>query len=269
MSTMRHRLKCCAIVAVRNEQIHIRRAVRDFARDGIDVVVIDNDSTDGTRRICEELLGHGVLRLERLPWGGAFDLSAQLEAKQRVIRSLHHDWIIHADADEVLQSNVEGEALLEGIARADRSGCNAVNFEEFVFLPPAGEQPDTSRYTESFLHYYFHEPRPGRLMRAWRRTDALSNEGSGGHVLEGDVRLFPENFVLRHYMVLSEVHAREKYGMRVFASSDVAKGWHRRRMSIDPSTLRLPPEGQLLRLPHAGSRSFDRSTPRASHFWEW
>ena len=110
-------ITCVAILCVRNEASHIQRAVSSFIDQGIDVVIIDHDSTDNTKEKCERFKGRGVLSVEHMPWTGAFDLTDQLEMKQRISETLGHDWIIHADADEWFQSPIQGESLLEGINR--------------------------------------------------------------------------------------------------------------------------------------------------------
>ena len=59
-----------------------------FIEQGIDVVVIDNDSTDGTVGICREFLGKGLLFIDQVAWTGRFNLSGQLEAKRRIVAQL-------------------------------------------------------------------------------------------------------------------------------------------------------------------------------------
>ena len=231
-------VRCAAVLCVRNERAHIRRAIADFVGQGIDVAIIDHDSSDGTREICEEFLGAGVLAVEPLAWAGAFDLTAQLQAKQELVDRLDHDWLIHADADEWLQSPVPGETLLEGIERLDASGCDAINFEEFVFLPDDGGIREPLDCRREFLDYYFFAPGERRLMRAWRHRMGYSNLGSGGHQLSGsEPKVAGQNFILRHYPVLSQAHAIEKYAHRKFADADIAKGWHHNRMGLDGERL--------------------------------
>jgi glycosyltransferase involved in cell wall biosynthesis len=133
-------MSAVALVCVRNEALHLRACVGDFVRQGVDVILIDNDSTDGSiAAIREEFLGKGLLSIERLPWRGAFSLTEQLAVKKKLIESVTHDWIIHADADEWLQAPPEYGSLMEGIRAADGDGFNCINFLEFVFLPRPGE----------------------------------------------------------------------------------------------------------------------------------
>ncbi len=263
-------LRCAAVLCVRNERAQVRRAITDFVEQGIDVAIIDHESSDGTREICAEFLGKGVLAVESLAWAGAFDLTAQLQAKQDLASRLDHDWLIHADADEWLQSPVPGETLLGGIERLDASGFDAVNFEEFVFLPGNGGIHEPSDCRREFLDYYFFAPGKSRLMRAWRHRKGYTNVDSGGHKLAGgEPSIAGQNFILRHYPVLSQAHAIEKYGSRKFADADLDKGWHHNRLGLDAARLRLPDPCELKHLPDSRSVDFDRSEPRTTHYWDW
>jgi glycosyltransferase involved in cell wall biosynthesis len=85
---------------VRNEVIHIRRCIEHLVDSGLEVYLIGNESTDGTREIASEFLGRGLIGIENLPWAMEFSLSDQLRAKQRVFAALDHDWIVHADAGD-------------------------------------------------------------------------------------------------------------------------------------------------------------------------
>ena len=264
----RGRLRCAAIVCVRNEQFHLPRVLGQLIDAGIDVAIIDHGSTDDSVSICERLLGRGVVSIDNLPWTGVYDQVAQLSAKAAVAARLDHDWLVHTDADEWLHTRRAGESLLEGIERADAQGFTAVNFEEFVFLPdPVGASLYDLRRS---LRYYYFAPGPNRLMRAWRRDSGLDNINSGGHVLAGEgLRLFPESFVLRHYIVASQQHAIDKYVGRCFAQSDIDKGWHGNRLRLRPDDMRLPKPEALCQLEDWKSTNFDFSRPKALHFWHW
>jgi len=263
-------ISCAAILAVRNEARHIHRILSEFIGQGIDVVVIDNDSTDETTTICRQYLGKGVLFMERVAWTGCFDLSAQLAAKKAVAARLDHDWLIHTDADEWMQSPRPGETLLDGIRRVSAQGYNAINFEEFVFLPVNDGSKPGIHYEREMCHYYFFEPRKNRLMRAWQRNADLSNRASGGHRLAGDkLNVSAEPFVLRHYIALSQQDALNKYLGRAFSATDLSKNWHGNRLALTKEQLRLPRKERLKKLPEWDSREFDRTDPKRKHFWEW
>lgn len=262
-------LRCVAILCVRNEELHIGRALDDLVGQGIDVAVIDHASTDRTREICLGYEGRGLVALEDLDWDGTYDQTAQLRAKMALVEKLDHDWVIHADADEWMHTRNPGETLLEGIRRIDKD-YNAINFEEFVFLPPPDGVDSSADYKQGLLDYYFFAPSKHRLMRAWKRSARLDNVNSGGHMLVGDeIKLAPEEFVLRHYIVLSQAQAIAKYSRRVFAPADLERGWHGNRLGLVPERLRLPSSDVLQRLRAWDSVELDRSQPKSRHFWDW
>ncbi len=261
---------CAAIICVRNEEKHIRRAITDFISQNIDVVVIDNGSTDSTVNICSEFLNKGLLFIKDMPWEGAFNLSQQLQIKNEIMNSLHHDWVIHADADEWIHSNVEGESLLDGITRIEKNGFDVINLEEFVFLPAQDKKHNLNNIKEEFLDYYYFSPSKHRLMRIWKRSLGYSNFESGGHKLnDKNCNIFPESFILRHYIVLSHDYAAKKYLPRVFAECDLEKSWHGNRLNLTLEKLKLPPSEKLKQLNRWDCFNFDFSDPKKEHYWEW
>jgi glycosyltransferase involved in cell wall biosynthesis len=263
-------LSAVAILCIRNEAVHIRRCLESLIGEGLEIILIDNDSTDQTRSIAAEFLGRGLLSIERLPWRGAFSLSDQLACKATIVNHVPHDWIVHIDADEWLSSPQTGQSLVEGIAWADGTGANCINFDEFVFIPTHEQNFGGDHYHRKMLGYYFFQPTYPRLLRAWKRSAGLNNERSGGHSLSGlDVRRFEHDFILRHYIVLGEEQAKSKYVERRFSAEDRAKGWHGNRVNITEDNLILPPAANLTWLPEWESKAFAKEPIRTRHFWEW
>ena len=80
-----------------------------------------------------------IVYQSRLPYRGVFSLTEQLEAKAEAYRRIESDWFIHQDADEILESPHAKGSLREGIERVAAEGWNVINFDEFVFVPPMGE----------------------------------------------------------------------------------------------------------------------------------
>jgi glycosyltransferase involved in cell wall biosynthesis len=267
-------LRIAAFIAVRNGADHLRRTLPHLARNGIDAVVIDNQSSDGVREIVDQHNRSGrVAALEELAFDGRFDLSRQLEAKARLIEASSADWVIHLDVDEMPHSCQDGESLAAAIGRADAAGYNAINFEEFVFLPvglPAAAMEPHGHSYFPFSHYYFYEPHELRLVRAWRRDGGFSNIPDGGHRLTGNnLRVSPENLVLRHYLFLSQDHAYRKYRQRRYSEDELARGWHGNRVDVSRRQLLFPSTKELHALRRVDQHALDRSRPRTQHYWEW
>lgn len=262
--------KVLAIVCVKNEAIHIRRCLRQLIEEGVDVVLIDDGSTDQSVDIAKTFLGRGLVRIKTLPGTVEFSLSDQLRAKHEVVAETDYDWYVHVDADEWLCSSLKGQSLYEGIVEADAAGYTAINFHELVFVPLPGEDFFVEDYASRMLNYYFFQPSYPRLNRAWSRQANLQRANFGGHLLYGnDLRLFPRDFFLRHYIALSENHAQEKYLGRRYSDEDIERGWHGKRMAITPENLRFKRVPGLFRLDDPAKHSFDLSMPIRHHFWEW
>lgn len=126
-----------------------------------------------------------------------------------------------------------------------------------------------SSYEERMLHYYYFAPEQIRLMRAWKKTDSLSNNQSGGHRLSGELWLAPDLFILRHYICLTQTHIIRKYSQRKFSNEDLAKGWHNNRLNLTSNRLTLPHFARLQSLPDWQSKAFNKKKPFRQHYWDW
>ena len=257
----------CAIVCVRNERGYLDGLIKNLRGQGIDIVFIDNASTDGSREIIDGHVGSSVLRVLDLAYKGSFSLSDQLQAKAGVEKTLKHDWIMHVDADEIHHASSDNISLVDVARRADKGGYNAINFEEFVFLPQLGQ--DTS-HLETLRYYYF-APLFHRLVRLYRRGQGLDNRAGAGHRVNGNPIIYPQNQVLRHYIALDQSHLIKKYLGRVFDETELRKGWHRNRVGLTEEMLSLRrfEDDMFDYLPTRDSRAFLRNRPRNRHFWSW
>jgi glycosyltransferase involved in cell wall biosynthesis len=266
-------MRAVAVVVVRNGELHVRRCISDLIANNIEVVLIDHASDDQSVKIARKFLGRGLLSIEHLPWSGLFSLRSQLEAKAQVVGTLPHEWVLHVDVDEWLCAPWQHTTLFDAIRRVDAAGFNCINFDEMTFVAWPHEdfcQPD---YAQQMTTYYFFEPNRLRLMRAWRRATGLSNVELAGHGMTGPIKVFPINFVLRHYLALSSEYVFRKYADRVFAPEELALGWHNspevRRIGITRQMCMLRPSRHLKTLRSSSSFDFDRTDPASTHYWQW
>lgn len=264
-------LRITAFIGVRNQVDYLRRTIPYLLQNGIGIVLIDNGSNDGVRSLAEKYQVSGAdISFKHLPFKGHFDLRQQLEEKSKLIAGSDADWVMHLDADEMPHSRCDHEALSAALIRADQAGYNAIDFDEFVFLPIRPVGIDSKQLLFPFSHYYLFKPSVPRLMRAWRRDSGLTNVTSGGHMLEGDtLKLSPESLILRHYPFLSQEHAYTKYAKRQFSALELSLGWHSNRIGIETSRFEFPSPEELQLLHDVGSHKLDYSRPRRLHYWEW
>lgn len=264
---MRSSLRIVALLAVRNESLYLARCLEHLYQQGIETCIIDNESIDDSLRIAKSFLGRGVFRIESIPYKGFFDWTALLSMKEQLAQEIDADWFIHHDADEIREAPLPYATLREGIEAADHAGYNAINFDEFVFLPSSlSEVFENTDYVETMRNYYFFEPAPLRRLNAWKKlAHNVCIVESGGHCVNFEGRrVFPENFILRHYIALSAAHIVKKYGEeRVYSKQEVEeKGWHGLRATFSASKVRLP-DSHRLKSVDAGF--WDKSDPWPAH----
>lgn len=95
-------MKLSAVITTRNEEDNIANCIRAFdaVRDAVEIIVVDNASTDGTQRLAREL---GAQVYEKGP-----ERSAQRNFGWRHAAA---DWIVVLDADMILPQDLVDEIL--------------------------------------------------------------------------------------------------------------------------------------------------------------
>ena len=171
-------MRVVALLATYNEERFVGACIEHLERQGIETYLIDNESTDATVEIAArfELAG-----LETAPRHGVYSWRPLLERKEALAETLDADWFVHLDADETRLPPRSSLTLAEAIAEVDALGYNAVDFQEFTFVPTI-EAPDHDhpRFQETMHHYYAYSPgppgsperleTPGRARRPRRRA---------------------------------------------------------------------------------------------------
>ena len=95
-------MKLSVVITTRNEEANIANCVHAFdaVRDDVEIIVVDNASTDATKRIAAEL---GAKVLDKGP-----ERSAQRNLGWRTATA---DWVVVLDADMILPQETIGEIL--------------------------------------------------------------------------------------------------------------------------------------------------------------
>ncbi len=269
------KLNILAILAFRNEERYLFQTLPKLAEDGINLAVINNDSSDRSEDALAmyQDMGGRILHYYRQSFSGFFNLSEQLAIKRQIYNQSYADWVIHIDADEILESSIENETLRDAIERADSDGYEAINFNEFVFVPTV-EEPnhDSSTFLNTMTRYYFFEPSKQRLLRAWKTGRGIIQSGGGHKLIREDksrpILIYPRDLQLRHYIVLSQEHANSKYSQRRFHPVDIEKGWHGNRIGL-PLCVQLPRCSELECTQGRNKKALHMANPKTLHFWQW
>jgi glycosyltransferase involved in cell wall biosynthesis len=264
-------MRIVAVLVVRNERPYLGNCLSHLIDNGLDFVIVDNDSSDGTAALLrQEPFARHMVGYQHVPYAGVFDWAGLLQAREAAARAVEADWVLFVSADEIMHSYVAGETLAAAITRIDAAGYEVIDFNEFVFLPIDGDYVVDAPGPQPLRYHYFFEPSRPRLMRARKRSLAVSHQDSGGHVLSGaPFRLAPETFALRHYIFRDQAHAFRKYAERVFPREEVAIGWHINRVDQPVARFTLPPASLLDCLASPEDRDLSHANPRPRHFWQW
>jgi glycosyltransferase involved in cell wall biosynthesis len=229
-----------AIMTAFNEGDVIHHAIGALVAEGVEVYLIDNCSTDDTVEQASAWLGRGLRHVERYPddAGGSERTRSEyvwrelLTRVEQVAAEQDADWYVFVNADEFRESPWPDLTLAEAIGFADSLGYSAINFELFDFQPvDDGFEPGT----DVREHMRMYEPDAAHYnvlqIKGWRAQEGpVQVARSGGHDISfPGRRLFPVNFILRHYGLRGETHGRRKVfqeRMPRFAAEERAGGWH-------------------------------------------
>ena len=253
------------MICLRNGGLYLRRCLDHLVTQGVRTCIIDNGSTDASLAIAESYRGRGVVHIDQLPFDGVFRLTEILRRKERLVGELEADWFMHYDVDEVREAPRPWGTLAEAIAAVDGQGYNAVNFEEFVFMPGEGEGFEGRDFVAEMRHYYYFCPQEWYRVNAWKNVGPVDLVTHFGHRVEfPGRRVCPQSFILRHYIALSRRHALTKYGARVHDAERLRRtSWSSPRVAFRPSNLKLPERIQLKE--YRGDNVWDTSEPWSHH----
>jgi glycosyltransferase involved in cell wall biosynthesis len=224
-----------AIIAAYNEGDIISSVVEHLIENGVEVYLIDNHSTDDTVEQARRWLGRGVVEIETFPPdaddGSHFDWGAILRRKEELAKTLGADWFIHHDADEIREAPWPGVRLRDAIRWVDVLGYNCIDFRVLNF-PPIDDGFRKGMDPKAYFRYW---QQPGEFdeiqIKAWKSGPApIALAPWGGHQVRfRDRKVFPIQFLLRHYPIRSQSHGEQKvFAERKdrFLDRERVKGWH-------------------------------------------
>jgi len=224
-----------AIMTAYNEEDIVGFSVGALLAEGVEVHLIDNWSTDRTLERARAVGHLGRFSWERFPPDApdpTWRWSALLDRVDEVAAASHADWCIHHDADERRSAPWPGVSLRDALHVVRQRGFNAVDHTLLNFWPVddgyrSGHDPE-----RHFRHFSF-----GDLAGHFVQIKAWKNQGetvrlaaSGGHSVEiRDRRVFPYNFLIKHYPIRSQAQGERKvFRDRVprWDPGERARGWH-------------------------------------------
>lgn len=208
-------MKVIGMIPIFNDEDVIEEVIEHLISQGIQIVILDNGSTDSSYKICEKFLDHGVLDLKQ------FSTPTFIYHEPSIRRMLYDmaiaqspDWVIANDSDEILESNDQRFTLKESIEKANLEGCNMIQFNRFDFYI-TDDDNESVKSTKDKLRYYSYYG--DYIYRAWKYFPGI-RVGYNPHLPvypDGyQYKIYLNKFVLRHYPFRSREQVKKKLSDR-------------------------------------------------------
>jgi glycosyltransferase involved in cell wall biosynthesis len=256
--------KIVAIMRVYNEADILEQTIRYMGEQGIPLVIVDEESNDGSLEIERAFLGKGVLEVRTLHPSPYHELKDQLKEAYELALQYSPDWIVSDDADEFLESPYPNTTLREGIGIVDALGFNLIQFNCFDFCLTEKDFQSTVPDVRKRLKYYTYHS--DYYFRAWKHypgTDLLSRGGHKPIFPDGVEERIPSiKFVNRHYRFRSLQHAMRKVfrdRLPRYSPTESANGWHVHYNNLKPDpNYFIIPSSKLNRYDEDGNWNFEK-----------
>ncbi|MHB8793713.1 MAG: radical SAM protein [Thermoleophilia bacterium] len=208
----------CGLLFCYNEEHILRETLKYYLRQGIDVVVVDNCSTDSSPEIVQEFMndpgrysGRVIdtiqVKTEGYEWGKI--LKAASDYMHRNLTG--YDWILQIDADGFYQSPVRGLSLLHFMSTTQRFGYNIIDGKWFDFHPTEADDLSIESPMERIRYCRVEPYGPMPQHKIFRYHPSVDFYTSLGHECHRDrPRVAPLKYVYRHYPWVSFEHGVKK-----------------------------------------------------------
>jgi glycosyltransferase involved in cell wall biosynthesis len=223
-----------ALISAYNEEDIIVPCLRYLFKQGLEVYLIDNWSTDSTVELASEFLGKGLLAIEKFPEGrppSHYVWKDILTRIEQLSEEIEADWFLFQDVDEIRASPWPGLSLREAILKVDREGFNCIDHTVATFYPVDNDFVAGADF-EAYFKYFEFSDRPGQFVEinAWKNLGRVSLTKLGGHEIRfAGRRTYPFRFLLKHYPVRSQAHGEKKILRERkprWLPQERASGWH-------------------------------------------
>jgi len=220
-------LRILGLMAVYNEDDILEQTILHSLSQGIELIILDNGSTDQSFDIASAYQRKGVLCVRHLyteTYRWAFLLSTLCEWAHE----FHADWGMLIDADTFLESSEVGVSLRQGIENEARGGYNVIKFNQFEFWPTSLDPLNEIDIRKRIKYYTFNDD---RHESCWLHVPGVDISKEGGHTVffpSGiEKRVSPTRFVMRHYKIRSyEQGLKKVYKDRLPRFRGEPTGWH-------------------------------------------
>jgi len=208
-------IKACGILFCYNEEHIIADTIGHYLSEGIDLVIIDNDSQDSSLEIIS---GFREKRQEKGKIIEILNIKTQGYEWRKILkyacdymhkRLTGYDWILLIDADAFYRSPVRGIDLLGFISYAEHRGYNIIAGKVLDFYPT---KIDDNSISSAVKRLHFFSPERTRIQhKIFKYHPSIDFFSYWGHIcLRKDPKVFTVRFLYLHYPWISYEHGLKK-----------------------------------------------------------
>ncbi len=210
--------RACGLLFCYNEDHILAETLRHYLGQGIDLVVFDNFSTDGSLQIARgfqerrdlpgRLLDIVSVKTDGYEWGKILRAASDYMHA----RLAYYRWIMLIDADSFYFSPVRGAPLASFIFACDRFGYNIIGGNLYEFYPTDRDDSAVSAALER-MRYCRAMPWEEKVVqeKIFRYHPGVDFYSEFGHrILRPAPRPSPVRFIYNHYPWVSHEHGLKK-----------------------------------------------------------
>lgn len=225
--------RVAAVIPAYNEVDIVVASIEALLREGMEVHIIDNWSTDGTFELASAMARSPPVTVERFPERPTprFEWSSLLRRVEDVA-ARRRGWILFQSVDELRESPWPGVTLRDAFWWVGTQGFNAVDFSVATFHPVDDSFVPGNDFGSHFRWFEF--PATAATLPHVAAWDAAAGRASlassGGHDASFERRrVYPYRFLRKHYPIRSQAHGEQKVLVERVPRWDPderARGWH-------------------------------------------
>jgi len=202
------------MLPVYNEKDLVEEVIRHLISQELDLVVLDNGSSDGSYEKCKKFEESGLITLNQIKTTN-FDFSLILRILYDMALTKNPDWLIRSDQDEILESWQSNLTLKAAIEEENAKGNNLIQFDVFEFFRTNNDNLTEKSVKDKFRYYSWQH---NFAYRAWKHFPGVRVEGAG-HLptfpKNCRYKVAEKNFVLRHYRFRNKEQAIRNNAQRL------------------------------------------------------
>ena len=216
-------MKLVGMIPVFNEEDIIEEVIKFHLSQGLELVILDNGSTDNSYEICRKYLGNGVLKLERYQ-SKFFRGHVIFRILYDIALTTSPDWIVLIASDEFLESGIKDFRFKDAILKANNEGYNLIQFDRFDFFM-TDKDNEFAKETRKKLIYYSYQD--DFLYRAWKYFPGIIANYTSCHYpifpVGHQYKISPTKLVLRHYIFRTKDQAEKKVKEKIMRRPNILK----------------------------------------------